>query len=755
MIVGEAPGAREDETHRAFVGAAGQLLTELLTGVGISREDCFITNAAKCRPDNNRTPTRQEAKVCSSTYLLQEIEAVQPTHLLALGNTALQVTTGRSGITKYRGKTFPLGDALVLPTFHPAAALRSPKYLPAIKADFAAFARLCVGDVGVVDRGTRTKLVRNIGQLKWLLRRLAEAQEVAFDLETDGLEEWREGVEIVTIGFSWQEGTAVVVPLHHPESPFAKPHRVLEYLKPILEAHPRLIAHNGKFDARWLAASGIFVNVSFDTMLAAHVLDENRSKALESLCEIDLGLDGWKLGGDIRDPRQIPLKKLGPYNGKDCDNTLRLKHLYTEQLKAKPRLARLFLKLMMPANAALTQVERGGMRLDPDRLAERTAHVEALVAKLVRHMDKSSGGINYNSPAQVGHWLFNGLKLPIIEETKTGNASTKESVLFALRGQHKQIDNLLEYRKYHKFLTTYLHAWSKLHDEKYRIHTSYLLHGTTTGRISSRNPNLQQVPRDPLIRSIFGSPPGWLFMEADYSQVELRLMAMIANETNMLRILATGEDMHFATASSILKKLPSEITKDERVVWGKHPNFGLIFGMGPGEEGKQGGYLSYCRDNGIEMDEGSAMLTYNRFHEAYPRLRMYHDRQKRLAARYQRVQNLFGRVRHLPDIASSDKSVRAEAERQAINSPIQSLASDMCLFSLVRLHKKLDPRECRIIASTHDAIAFEVREQVAEDYAFRVKDEMEDMKVLRKTFGAEITVPIEVDVTIGSHWGES
>jgi DNA polymerase-1 len=244
-------------------------------------------------------------------------------------------------------------------------------------------------------------------------------------------------------------------------------------------------------------------------------------------------------------------------------------------------------------------------------------------------------------------------------------------------------------------------------------------------------------------------------MEADYSQVELRLMAMIANETNMLRILATGEDMHFATASSILKKLPSEITKDERVVWGKHPNFGLIFGMGPGEEGKQGGYLSYCRDNGIEMDEGSAMLTYNRFHEAYPRLRMYHDRQKRLAARYQRVQNLFGRVRHLPDIASSDKSVRAEAERQAINSPIQSLASDMCLFSLVRLHKKLDPRECRIIASTHDAIAFEVREQVAEDYAFRVKDEMEDMKVLRKTFGAEITVPIEVDVTIGSHWGES
>lgn len=758
MIVGEAPGAREDETHRAFVGPAGQLLTELLEGVGISRENCYITNAVKCRPPGNATPSRSEAKICSSTYLTAEVERVGPTHILALGNTALQVTTGRSGITKYRGKTFKLGSATVLPTFHPAAALRSPKYLPAIKADFAAFARLHAGAATSDAMPTRTKVVRNKAQFRWLLRKLGESVRegtpLAFDLETDGLDEWRQGCEIVTLGVSWAPGTACVVPLSHPDSPFSEPYRLLAQLKPLLEAHPKLIAHNGKFDARWLAASGIFVTVAFDTMLAAHVLDENRSKALESLCEIDLGLDGWKLGSEVRDPRSVPLRRLAPYNGQDCDNTLRLYCLYREQLKKEPRKARIFVKLLMPASNSLTQVERGGIRLDPKRLSRRTDAVEAHVAKLVAGMDKSSGGINYNSPQQIAHWLFTGLRLPIVEETKTGNASTKESVLLALKGEHKQIERLLQYRKYHKFLTTYLHAWRKQQDARGRIHTSYLLHGTATGRLSSRGPNLQQVPRDPLIRSIFGAPPGWLFMEADYSQVELRIMAMLANETNMLRILATGHDLHYATASSILKKLPDDITKDERVIWGKHPNFGLIFGMGPGSEDKEGGYLKYCRENGTEMDEGTAMLTYNRFHEAYPRLKMYHDRQKRLAARYLQVQNMLGRVRHLPDIQSSDKSVRAEAERQAINSPTQSLASDMCLFALVRLHKKLDPRECRIVASTHDAIGFEVREQVAEDYAHMVRDEMEDMDALYRTFGAEVTVPIKVDVEISTHWGE-
>lgn len=755
MIVGEAPGAREDETHRAFVGPAGQLLTELLEGVGIQREDCYITNAVKCRPPGNANPSRSEAKICSNTYLTEEVDRVGPTHILALGNTALQTTTGRSGITKYRGKTFQLGSAIVLPTFHPAAALRSPKYLPAIKADFAAFARLYGGGDASDGSRTQVRLIKNLQQFHWLIRKLQDAEVIAFDFETDGLEEWRPGAELVMAGFSWEEGSAAVLPLHHPDAPWSNCDALLRRLKLVLERHPKLVAHNGKFDARWAAASGIFLRVAFDTMLAAHVLDENRSKSLESLSEIDLGMDSWKAAtaGDMSNPRSIPLKRLATRNGIDCDSTLRLYHLYKKQLIEQPRLARLFIKLMMPASNALTQVERGGIYVDRAKLVDMTERTALTVAKYTRKMDKSSGGINYNSPQQVAKWLFDSVGLESIELTKGGAPSTKEGVLLSLAKESKHAKNLLQYRKHHKFLTTYLTPWARQLDHHSRIHTSYLLHGTVTGRLSSRGPNMQQVPRDPSVRSIFGAPPGWVLIEADYSQIELRIAAMLANETHMLRLLATGRDLHYETASSILRKLREDITTDERVIWGKHPNFGLLFGMGAGEPHRQGGYHDYCWENGIEISYAEASMVYRRFHEAYPKFKMWHDRQKRLATRYERVTNLFGRIRHLHDIKSSDKAIRAEAERQAINSPAQSLASDMCLSSLVRLHNAFDPRVARVVGSIHDSVLSQVRATHVAEIAPFIKETMEDMAYFRKVFGAEITVPIEVEVKVGQSWG--
>jgi DNA polymerase-1 len=752
MVIGEAPGAREDEQHRAFIGPAGKLLDELLVASGLSRSECYISNACKCRPTNNDTPSRSQVKACSG-YLAAEVEKVQPERILALGNTALQATTGRSGITKYRGKVFMLGEIPVLPTFHPAAALRSPRYLPAIRADIAAFSRL--GSKQPQVQGTQVRLIKNLRQFHWLIRKLQEAGVIAFDFETDGLEEWRPGAELVMAGFSWEPGQAAVLPLHHPDAPWSNCDALLRRLKHTLEGHPKLVAHNGKFDARWAAASGIYLRVAFDTMLAAHILDENRSKSLESLSEIDLGMDSWKsaTAGDMSNPRGIPLRRLATRNGIDCDSTLRLYYLYRELLKAEPRLARLFVKLMMPASNALTQVEGGGIWVDTKKLEDVTALTVSTVAKHVRKMDKSSGGINYNSPQQVAKWLFTDLGLEAEELTKGGAPSTKEGVLLSLAKKNKQARSLLQYRKHHKFLTTYLTPWARQLDHHSRIHTSYLLHGTVTGRLSSRGPNMQQVPRDPTVRSIFGAPDGWLLVEADYSQIELRIAAMLANETTMLRILATGRDMHYETAGSILKKLREDITTDERVIWGKHPNFGLLFGMSAGEPGRQGGYVDYCKANGIEVSYSEASVVYRRFHEAYPKLKMWHDRQKRLATRYKKVTNLFGRVRHLTDIDSSDKGVRAEAERQAINSPVQSLASDMCLSSLVRLHESFDPRIARVVGSIHDSVLSQVRATHIAEIAPLIKDTMEDMAYFRKVFGAQIDVPIEVEVKVGQSWG--
>jgi uracil-DNA glycosylase family 4 len=753
MIVGEAPGAREDEQHAAFVGPAGQLLTELLEGVGLSRDDCYITNAVKCRPVGNHTPSRSEAKTCSNVYLAAEIQKVAPDFILPLGNTALQATTGRSGITKYRGKIFRQGTTSVFPTFHPAAALRSPRYLPALKADFATFARLARGDEPEYPT-TRVKIVRTPAQLNWLCTQLLAAPLVSFDLETTGLEEWREDARIVTVGFSWEEGGAAVVPLYHPESRL-DPRKVLRRLKPILEGHPYLVGHNGKFDARWLARFGVFVSVRFDSMLAAHLLDENSSKGLKSLAQLHLGASDYDLGDEVKEAMSVGLKRLAIYNGRDTDYTLRLRNRQRTSLQEEPRVARLFTRLIMPASNALTRVEMEGIHVDIGRLQERTARAEGVVRQLTDYMDRDSGGINYNSPQQVAEWLFGRLGLPILEETNGGAPSTREGVLLALEKDNQQVKALLKYRKWSKWLSTYLYPWADKVDDRGRIHTSYLLHGTTTGRLSSRGPNLQQVPRDPYIRSILGAPPGWLFMEADYSQVELRLGAMIANERTMLRILTMGEDMHTNTASSILRKLAEDVTKDERVIWGKHPNFGLLFGMGPGAPLQKGGYRDYCWENGIEISYEDARRVYNRFHETYPRLRAWHERQKRLAGRYLRVSNAIGRVRHLPDMQSSDQSVRAEAQRQAINMPVQSLASDLMLVSLVRLASTLPRHVARIIGTTHDQLMFMVRDDSVDEVAPVVRDTMEDMDYVAKVFGAQITVPIKAEIEVGTHWGET
>lgn len=748
MIVGEAPGAREDEKHRAFVGPAGRLLDELLAEAGFNRDECYITNAVKCRPPDNDTPGRAEVKACA-TYLQREVEEVQPTVVLGLGNTALQALTGRSGITKHRGQLRPADEdgPAVFATFHPAAALRSAHYLPAIRADLEAVARDLRGDAKRVT--TRTRLVRSRGQVESLVRVLERADVIAFDVETTGLHAYEPDARIVTLGVSWAPGEAAVVALNHRELEGKSNDGYLKLLKPVLEdPDKKYIAHNGKFDCKWLSTFGLHIPLTFDTMIAAHLLDENRPKGLKYLSQLLLSTDDYAVDVSAGKAFTEPLKKIAIYNGKDCDYTLRLYEIFREQLKEQPRLARLFIKLMMPASDVFTHLELGGTYVDPKRLAKRTKEarkkVEKLEAFMLKHTKQKS--LNFNSPAQVGVWLFNELKLEVVEKTKTGAPSTKESVLLKLSEEHKAVRVLLQYRKWSKFLSTYLLPWADRLDARSRIHPSYNLARTVTGRLSSSEPNLQQVPRDPFIRGILGSQPGWALVEADYSQVELRLAAMSSQEPTMMAILESGHDMHKNTAEAILGK--ATISKDERVIWGKHPNFGLLFSMKPEK------YREYCANNGIYISLKEAEEVYNIFHRTYPKLRAWHSRMIRTAHAQGYVTTAMGRIRHLPDINSSHGPSVREAERQAINSVIQGLASDICLSSGVRLAQILPREKARLVGSVHDALLFEVRHQFVEQIAPYVKEVMEDMTYIRRTFGTQITVPIVVDVEVGTHWSE-
>lgn len=758
MIVGEAPGEREDEEHRAFVGPAGRLLDQLLAGAGFRRRDCYITNVVKCRPPGNSTPSRKEAKTCASTYLEQEIQKVAPEYILLLGNTALQAF-GRSGITKQRGNFWAHGSSTVFATYHPAYALRSPKHLPALQADFKRLKRLIRGEASTA-KSTTVKSIRTRRHLRWLRNHLAEAEEIAFDVENgpvvnkEYLPAWHPDFFLVSCQFSTVEGVSYVLPLHHKDSPWKDPRAALRFLKPVLEdPTKKYVAHNGKTDVLKLACyAKVFVPQTFDTMLSQHALDENALKGLKPMSEIELGSDGYDLDKEKKqDLYNQPWRQVAIYGGKDTDYTLRLKHVHQKRLKHpdEARSARLFMKLLMPASNMLAQVEHNGVWMDPERLDDRYQQVLRQLARTKRFIIERGGAdpsINLNSPQQVAKWLFEDLGLnPVFINVKSGNPSTNEATVLRLARENKSVRALLLYRQWAKYESTYLRPWLHKRDSNSRFHPDFKLAGPVTGRLSG---NFQQVPRNPLIRSIVGAPPGWVIVKADFSQIELRIAAMLANERGMLRVFHEGGDIHLATAVGASGRPASSITKEDRKK-AKPVNFGFLYGMGWQK------FVAYAFDNyGVDFTDGEAQQFRQRFFEMYPMLLDWHDRQRRLVHRSGFVVSPLGRTRHLPDASSGDRGVRAEAERQAINSPVQSCASDLMLDAMNELHGTLNPKRSFIIATIHDEILFQVREEAVDEVCPVIKNTMEDMTRVRKRYGADITVPIVAELEVGRHWGD-
>lgn len=763
MILGEAPGEREAETGKVFSGRAGQLLDLHLRESGLAESEPYISNVVKCRPPDNRSPDRDEWEACAY-YLGQEVEACDPSHLLLLGNTALQVVCGKRGITKYRGirldaKHLDLRRTEVMATIHPAYVLRNPGQGAVFAEDIKRFKRLVDGKFSAVP--VKKVLVRTTEGLKQLKRMLMEADEISYDVENHG-KPWEKDWYITCLGVSMDGETGYVVPLYHPQSPWKRNWiKILRYLKPAFERKDcKYDAQNGKHDNVELAGAGVFVDHTFDIMLASHLLDENRPKNLGFLSQTLLGADVYKGtvslkedGGYAEDIRDLAI-----YNGNDVGYTYQIKQKLKAELRDQPRLARIFAKLMMPGSRVIQQVEWAGMWCDAERLLTRIEEtgdkVDELVEVMHEHNPRATelgraGDFNYNSTQQLGRWLFGatrtgGLGLEPLEVTKGGAPSTREAVLLHYR-DHPAVRALLRYRTLQlKWLNTCLVPWGGRLDSRSRIHTVYKLYGTVTGRLSG---DMQQVPRDPFIRSVFGAPPGWQFVSADYSQIELRIAALISNEGRMRRAFDTGEDLHLLTAVSLTGKLPGDVTKEERKK-AKAVNFGFLYGMYPKK------FRAYAFENfDLEVSIHEAEDARRRYFELFPDLPAWHRRQERIVRAVHQVQSPIGRVRHLPDVLSSDHGVAQEAVRQAINSPVQSCASDMMLFAMIHLHDRLNPNECFMVGTLHDQIMFQCKEDKLDKWAPVIKDTMENLP-LRRTFGAKIDVPIVADVEWGQHWAE-
>ena len=767
MVVGEAPGYREDQISKPFAGKAGQYLDSQLDLVGLPRETLFISNAVKCRPPENRTPTRTEIRTCNR-YLQSEIEVVQPEFVLVLGNVALEATLGEKGIMKKRGAIIEKDGIKYMPTLHPAAIMRNPAWEEMFKADLQGLARAVAGEENKPQ--TKSWLIKSSKSLAALLKKIEKVETpISFDLETwgpgeeGGLRPWQPGGVILTASFTWEPGVSYVVALEHPQVEWDIPISSVYQALNVALAGKRMVGHNVKFDASWMRAKGVELNVTFDTMLAAHLLDENRPKGLKQLARTFLGADEYEANIDFRNPH--PLHELAIYNGKDTDYTHRLYYIFKEQLRARPRLLRLFKLLTMPACNTFVEIESHGFPVDMGRLKERhnqiVDKIEEVTQKLLKYVPEDQRDFaNFRSPNFLATFFFDVLELPILVVTpKSGKPSTAESVLLKLKNKHPSVGLLMELRKWMKYESTYTRNWIARTQSagKPRLYTSYNIAGTVTGRLSS---NMQQVPREVLIRSIIGisgssnkkreslGKPKRKFVEADFSQIELRIAAMLSRDPVLTTAFRSGGDPHRTTAAAVTGKNPADITKEERKM-AKAVNFGFLYGMGAKK------FRIYADEKyGVKITEEEARDYRNKFFKQYRGLLPWHDRQRRLVRNLAHVASPIGRVRHLPAISSDDDFLVGQAEREAINAPVQGFASDLTVLSMVLLHQRLDRKRGRVIGNVHDAVLFEIDEDYVEEAKGIIKQTMENLP-LKKYFGYEPTIPIEVDIGVGDHWGET
>jgi len=533
---------------------------------------------------------------------------------------------------------------------------------------------------------------------------------------------------------------------------------------------------------------GVDMTVTFDTMLAVHLINENMNKGLKNQVQIRFGVKPWAI--DTKDLRKHPIMEVLEYNALDTYYTYYLYLDVRRELIEQPRLARLFQMLMTPANNILIGVEMRGVWMDREKLASAYQVAlktrENIESKIMEHVPdpeqtedwptESKKGkkreVNFN-PSIFSRWfLFDYLGLPILARGKEkqdgspGDPSMAEDVMLEIQLDpgHAVVDLMLERVKWQKYCSAFLSAYEELIDDNDRVHTTFKLYGTVTGRLSSgkaeadkitarapvRGVNLQQVPRDPFIRGLFGAAPGYTFVEADFSQVELRVVAFLSRDRTMLHLYQTGQDIHRATAAQVLGIPQSQVTADDRKK-AKAVNFGFVYDMGA----KKFVYTAFTK-YGVRFTLDEATAVRKGYFEQFRGLHPWHARQRRLVRENRRVQSPLGRVRHLPDIDSGDFKVRAEAERQAINSPVQSFASDMCMIAMILIHDKFEKKgiEGPFISTVHDALYWEIKNKHLARALPIIKNTMENLPLEQK-FGVVLDVPIKVDIKLGKYWGNA
>ncbi len=587
---------------------------------------------------------------------------------------------------------------------------------------------------------------------EWLVK-IEAAELVAFDTETTSIDYME--AELVGLSFAVEEGQAAYLPVAHCYEGAPKQldrEYVLEQLKPWLEDASRSkVGHHLKYDAHILENHGVTLRgMRFDSMLESYVLNSTATRHdMNSTAHKYLNLEtirfedvAGKGAGQLRFD-QVDLDRAAPYAAEDADITLRLHRKLWPMLEATGSLAKLYTSIEQPLVPVLQRIEHRGVLVDEKRLAKQSTELTKKIAALEKKVHKEAGRkFNLGSPKQLQELLFDELGLPVIRKTPKGQPSTAEDVLQELAEEFILPELILDYRALSKLKSTYTDKLpQQICARTGRIHTSYHQAVTATGRLSSSDPNLQNIPirteEGRRIRQAFIAPPGYSLLAADYSQIELRIMAHISGDQGLLQAFADDLDIHRATAAEVFGVPPDEVSDDQRRS-AKAINFGLIYGMSP---------FGLSRQLGISLDEarGYTELYFDR----YPGVQDYMKRTRQQAKEQGFVETVFGRRLYLPDIQARQAQRRQYAERSAINAPMQGTAADIIKKAMLAVDDWLqnDGVDARMIMQVHDELVLEVHSDMADEAAARVAELMGG--------AATLQVPLKVDTGIGSNWDEA
>ncbi|ABI83389.1 DNA polymerase I [Francisella tularensis] len=589
-------------------------------------------------------------------------------------------------------------------------------------------------------------------QLDDLIAELEKYDSFAFDTETDSLNTYE--ANLVGLSFCAKEGRAFYIPLQHRY--LGVPQQlelgfVLDKLKPLFADSKKVkVAHNFKFDEKVLSKYAIEINGKVDdTMIMAYVLKSSGKHDIDSLSKEHLGIEPiayTAIAGTGKQQQtldQVDIEIVAKYAAEDADITFRLFNHFKALLEQDKVLFKLYCELEMPLTIILNQMEKTGVKIDATKLIQQSASLETSIKELESKCYNLAGQeFNLSSPVQLREILFEKLGLPPVKKTAKGQVSTSEEVLVQLAEDYEIAALIMKYRHLSKLKNTYTDKLPKMLDANGRVHTSYNQTGTVTGRLSSSDPNLQNIPiKSPegrKIREAFIAEDGYCIVAADYSQIELRIMAHLSKDKNLLKVFNQNLDIHSATAAEVLGISIDEVSSEQRRK-AKAINFGLIYGMSAFGLARQ-----------LEIPRAEAQEYIDIYFNRYPSVKEYMTTAKEFAKQNGYVETILGRRLYLPEINSKNVMQRNAAERAAINAPMQGTAADIIKKAMINVNMMISQEynsEIKMVMQVHDELVFEVKKTKLEEIVAKIKSIMEA--------AVKLNVPLEVNVDSGKSWDQA